>query len=40
MDASAAAIGIDVGSAKAVLAAVRKGGIDIINSDTTNKSTP
>ena len=47
MDASAAAIGnnssmfiflgIDIGSLKSVLAAVRKGGIDIINSDTTNK---
>ncbi len=33
-------IGIDIGSSKAVLAAVRKGGIDIINSDTTNKYTP
>jgi molecular chaperone DnaK (HSP70) len=50
MDASAAAIGInisslfslgiDIGSLKSVLAAVRKGGIDIINSDTTNKQTP
>jgi hypothetical protein len=48
MDASAAAIGnyyityyliigVDIGSLKSVLAAVRKGGIDIILSDTTNK---
>jgi hypothetical protein len=47
MDASAAAIGnyyityyliigVDIGSLKSVLAAVRKGGIDIILSDTTN----
>jgi molecular chaperone DnaK (HSP70) len=36
MDASAA-IGVDIGSSKSVLAAVRKGGIDIILSDTTNK---
>jgi heat shock protein 4 len=51
MDASAAAIGnylityyliigVDIGSLKSVLAAVRKGGIDIILSDTTNKQTP
>lgn len=33
-------IGVDIGSSKCVLAAVRKGGIDIINSDTTNKQTP
>ena len=33
-------IGIDIGSSKSVSAAVRKGGIDIILSDTTNKQTP
>jgi hypothetical protein len=33
-------IGVDIGSSKSVLAAVRKGGIDIILSDTTNKQTP
>ena len=51
MDASAAAIGnshlidyliigVDIGSLKSVLAAVRKGGIDIILSDTTSKQIP
>jgi hypothetical protein len=35
-----ACLGIDIGSSKSVLAAVRKGGIDIIMSDTTNKQTP
>jgi len=33
-------LGIDIGSSKAVLAAVRKGGIDIILSDSSNKQTP
>ena len=33
-------LGIDVGTAKSVLAAVKKRGIDIILSDSSNKSTP
>lgn len=33
-------IGVDIGSSKAVLATVKKGGIDIVLSDTSNKSTP
>jgi len=37
---SGAAIGVDIGSSKAVLAAVRKGGIDIILSDSSSKQTP
>jgi len=34
------AIGIDLGSNKAVLAVVKKGGIDIVLNDTTNRQTP
>lgn len=34
------AIGIDLGSKKAVLAVVKKGGIDIVLNDTTSRSTP
>jgi heat shock protein 4 len=34
------AIGIDLGSNKAVMAVVKKGGIDIVLNDTTNRSTP
>jgi hypothetical protein len=30
-------IGVDIGSSKAVLAVVRKGGIDIILSDSSSK---
>jgi len=37
---SGAAIGVDIGSSKAVLAVVRKGGIDIILSDSSSKQTP
>lgn len=33
-------LGVDIGSSKAVLATVRKGGIDIILSDSSNKQTP
>ena len=40
MEASGAAIAIDIGSMKSVLAAVRKGNIEIINSDSTKKLTP
>jgi hypothetical protein len=32
--------GVDLGSSKSVLAAVRKGGIDIILSDSSGKQTP
>lgn len=34
------ALGVDIGTAKTVLAAVKKRGIDIILSDSSNKSTP
>jgi molecular chaperone DnaK (HSP70) len=37
---SNSSIGVDIGSAKSVLAAVRKRGIDIILSDSSNKSIP
>jgi len=37
---SGSAIGVDIGSSKAVLAAVKRGGIDIILSDSSNKQTP
>jgi len=33
-------LGIDLGSKKAVLAVVKKGGIDIVLNDTTSRSTP
>jgi molecular chaperone DnaK (HSP70) len=33
-------LGVDLGSSKSVLAAVRKGGIDIILSDSSGKQTP
>jgi molecular chaperone DnaK (HSP70) len=40
MEASPAAIGIDIGSMESILGAVRKGTIEIINSDFSNKQTP
>jgi len=34
------AIGMDLGSTKAVMGVVRKGGIDIVLNDGSNRSTP
>lgn len=34
------AIGIDLGSTKSVMAVVKRGGIDIVLNDSTNRSTP
>jgi len=34
------ACGIDLGSAKAVMAVVKQGGVDIVLNDSTNRSTP
>ncbi len=40
MEASSAAIAIDIGSLKSVLGAFRKGDIEIINSDSSNIQIP